>query len=114
MRDDQYRFLSVLGNAPARLNVEQTAWMLNCQPHDVPILVAARLLKPLGNPRANSVKYFSTAEVMEAAKERAWLAKVTQTLSLHWQKKNHRKAADTAITEEDLQRRLNLPPAGVN
>jgi hypothetical protein len=26
--------------------------VLNCQPHDVPILVAARLLKPLGNPPA--------------------------------------------------------------
>lgn len=113
MRDDQYRFLSVLGNAPARLNVEQTAWLLNCQPHDVPILVAARLLKPLGSPRANSVKYFATAEVLEAAKERAWLAKLTQTLSLHWQKKNQRKSTDGPIGHE-IERRLNLPPAGAN
>jgi hypothetical protein len=33
--------------------------VLNCQPHDVPILVAARLLKPLGNPPPNSVKLFA-------------------------------------------------------
>ena len=26
------------------------AWVLTCQPHDVPILVAAYRLKPLGNP----------------------------------------------------------------
>jgi hypothetical protein len=31
----------ILGKVPARL----TAWVLNCQPHDVSILVAARLLK---------------------------------------------------------------------
>jgi hypothetical protein len=42
---------------PARLTVEQVAWVLNCQPHDVPILVAARLLKPLGSPPPNSVKF---------------------------------------------------------
>jgi hypothetical protein len=30
---------------PARLTAEQAAWVLNCQPHDIPILVAAKLLK---------------------------------------------------------------------
>lgn len=57
MREEQQRFLSLLGQLPARLTAEQAAWVLNCQPHSVPILVAARLLKPLGNPPANSVKY---------------------------------------------------------
>lgn len=54
MSDAQYQFLSLL-QLPARLTVEQTAWMLNCQPHDVPVLVAARLIKPLGNPPANGI-----------------------------------------------------------
>jgi hypothetical protein len=58
MRDDQHRFLSLLGQLPARLTAEQVAWVLNCQAGDVPILVVARLLKPLGNPAHNSVKYF--------------------------------------------------------
>jgi hypothetical protein len=31
----------------------------------VPVLVAARLLKPLGNPQPNSVKFFATLEVLE-------------------------------------------------
>ena len=35
-----------------RLTSEQVAWVLNCQPHDVPVLVMGRLLKPLGNPSA--------------------------------------------------------------
>ncbi len=55
-REDQQRFLNILGQLPARLTAEQTAWVLNCQAHDVPVLVAARLLKPLGTPQPNSVK----------------------------------------------------------
>ena len=60
MKDEQCQFLSLLGRAPLRLTAEQTAWVLNCQPHDIPVLVAARLLKPLGNPLANGTKFFST------------------------------------------------------
>lgn len=65
--------------------------LLNCQPHDVPVLVAARLLKPLGNPPANSVKFFAALELLEQVKDRAWLAKVTNALNQHWQKKNAAK-----------------------
>ncbi len=69
----------------------QVAWVLNCQPHDVPVLVLARLLKPLGNPQPNSVKYFATVELIELMEDRTWLAKVTNTVTQHWQKKNQRK-----------------------
>ena len=61
------------------------------QPHDVRILVAARLLKPLGSPPANSVKFFAASEILEQAKDRTWLAKVTNALNQHWQKKNAAK-----------------------
>ena len=57
----------------------------------MPILVGARLLKPLGNPPPNSVKYFATLEVLEQAKDRTWLAKVTSALNQHWQNKNAAK-----------------------
>lgn len=93
MRDDQQRFLSLLGQLPARLTAEQAGWVLNCQAHDVPVLVAAKLLKPLGNPQPNSVKYFSTIEVQELAKDRIWLAKVTNAVSQHWKQKNRHHAA---------------------
>ena len=96
MREDQHRFLLLLGQLPARLTAEQAAWALNCQPHDVPILVAARLLKPLGNPPPNSVKYFATLEVLDQAKDRTWLAKVTNTLNQHWQNKNAAKRKPSA------------------
>jgi hypothetical protein len=91
MSEDQHQFLSLLGQLPARLTVEQAAWVLNCQPHDVPVLIAARLIKPLGNPPPNGIKFFATAEVLESAKDRCWLMKVTATINQHWQKKNQRK-----------------------
>ena len=91
MREDQHRFLTLLGQLPGRLTAEQAAWVLNCQAYDVPILVGPRLLKPLGNPPPNSVKYFAALEVMEQAKDRTWLAKVTSALKQHWQNKNAAK-----------------------
>ena len=91
MRDDQHRFLTLLGQLPARLTVEQTAWVLNCQAHDIPVLVAKRLLKPLGNPPANGTKYFATALLIESTKDPAWLAKLTNAIHSYWRNKNAQK-----------------------
>jgi hypothetical protein len=90
MRDEQHRFLMLLGQLPARLTAEQAAWVLNCQVHDIPALVAAKLIKPLGNPPANGIKFFATAELLEASKDRQWLVRVSATIYQHWQKKNAR------------------------
>jgi hypothetical protein len=64
------------------------AYLINCQPHDILVLVAVRLLKPLGNPPSNGIKYFAASELLEQVKDRTWLAKVTNALNQHWQKKN--------------------------
>ncbi len=97
MKDDQYRFLSLLGIPPTRLTVEQAAWMLNCQPHDIPVLIASRLLKPLGNPAPNSIKFFARDELLESARDRAWLVRVTATINQHWHKKNARKRSRSCL-----------------
>jgi hypothetical protein len=91
MREEQHQFLRLLNQLPARLTAEQAAWVLNCQPSDVPILVGVRLLKPLGNPPPNSVKYFAALELLEQVQDRTWLAKVTNALNQHWQKINANK-----------------------
>jgi hypothetical protein len=91
MRDDQNQFLRLLGQLPARLTAEQAAWVLNCQPHDVPALVAARLLKPLGNPPPNGIKFFATDILLEQTKDQNWLMRVTSTINLHWHNKNANK-----------------------
>jgi len=88
MSEEQFQFMRAFGQLPARLSSEQAAWVINCQPHDMPILVAARLLKPLGNPAANGIKFFSAAELLESAKDKAWLVKVTNAINHHWQRNN--------------------------
>jgi hypothetical protein len=88
MREEQNQFLRLLGQVPARLTAEQTAWVLNCQPHDIPALVAAKLIKPLGNPPANGIKFFATADLLESAKDRNWLVRVSSAIYQHWHKQN--------------------------
>jgi hypothetical protein len=96
MKDDQHRFLSLMGQLPVRLTAEQAGWVLNCQPHDIPALIHARMLKPLGNPSANGAKYFATADLLETAKDRSWLVKMTTVINQHWQKQNFRKKCHSA------------------
>jgi hypothetical protein len=65
--------------------------VLGCQPHDIPALVASRLLKPLGNPPPNGIKFFCTADMLELVKDRSWLTRVTNAINQHWHVKNARK-----------------------
>jgi hypothetical protein len=91
MREDQQQFLVLVGHPPARLTVEQVAWVLGCQAHDVPILVSSRLLKPLGNPAPNAIKFFAMADIQDLLKARSWLSKMTNVINQHWHRQNSRK-----------------------
>ena len=91
MDEDQHRFLALLGQLPARLTSEQAAWVLNCQPHDIPILVNARLIKPLGHPPQNGIKYFATAELEKLRRNTQWLSRATDAVRRHWERKNARR-----------------------
>src|SRR5436309_755537 len=101
MREDQHRFLMLHRQLPARLTAEQAAWVLNCQAHDVPILVGSRLLKPLGNPPPNGIKFFATTDLMELVKDRAWLVKVTNAVNQHWQRQNARRKPRVSNSHHD-------------
>jgi len=68
------------------------AWVLNCKSGMImPILVAARLLKPLGNRQRTASSFLPRSELLEQVQDRTWLAKVTNALNQHWQKKNAAK-----------------------
>jgi hypothetical protein len=99
MRDDQREFLKLMGQLPVRLTAEQAAWVLNCQAHDIPALVTARLIKPLGNPPQNGTKYFATADLLEASKDSHWLARMSATIYSHWRKKNSREKEPAATVQ---------------
>lgn len=108
MKDEQHRLLALRGELPARLTAEQTAWVLNCQPHDVPILIGARLLKPLGNPAVNGTKYFASSDIVELTKDRSWLVKMTNALNQYWQRKNARKKCN-ATEGSGMGEEMSLP-----
>jgi len=103
MSDDQHRFLSLLGQLPARLTAEQVGWVLNCQAADIPILVSSRLLKPLGVLAPNSVKYFASREILDLANDRTWLSKITNAVGQHWKDKNHIRKERPHVALEKLQ-----------
>jgi len=100
MRDDQYRFLTVLGKAPARLSIEQAAWVLGFHEHDIPVLVSVGLLKPLGRPAKNGSKYYAFVELESLRSDTRWLAKACDAISNHWRGKNaSRKHPESSVSQ---------------
>ena len=98
MDSERYQFIN-LSKMPGRLNTEETAWCLGFAAHDIPILVANRLLKPLGNPPPNGGRYFSASEVERLRLDTKWLDKASGILVRHWKTKNTRKASKTPEDE---------------
>ena len=75
---------------PGRMDAQETAWFLGFAAHDIPILVSAGLLKPLGHPPANAVKYYAAVTLTKLREDTQWLARATDAVVKHWQNKNRR------------------------
>ena len=101
MRDDQQQFL-MLRHLPVRLTAQQAAWILNCQSHDIPALLSAKLIKPLGNPPQNGTKFFATAELLESSKDRHWLVRMSSIICQHWRKKNAHHISPATSCQMDV------------
>jgi len=89
MSPDQKSQLTLV-RLPGRLTADQAATELGCNSHDIPILVLAGLLKPLGKPSPNAVKYFFRDEILKLAGNEAWLSRATSSIYGHW-RANHAK-----------------------
>ena len=61
---------------PARLHAAQVAKLLNCSTDDVAILASAGKLRALGKPKPNSVKFFSSIELITLLADPDWPNKV--------------------------------------
>lgn len=75
----------------ARLKAEEVAEVLGFNDHDIPVLIAAKLLRPLGKPQQSCTKYFALCQIEELAQDASWLNKATQVLYEYWQNRNQRK-----------------------
>ena len=67
-----------------RLNADQAAKILGVNPHDIPILTRAGILKPLGNPTRNATKWFHPSHVLEIAMCPKKMNKATNVIYQHW------------------------------
>jgi hypothetical protein len=76
---------------PARLHADEVAKLLNCSTEDVAILVSAGKLRPLGKPRPNAVKFFSSIELIRRIADSDWLDEATKTIGQFWKRKNARR-----------------------
>ena len=88
--------LQTLGRFPATLTKEKVAEALGLATHNIPPLVRAGLLKPLGRPGRYCVKHFSRDALAENFADPDWLDKVMAAVHRHWRNKNARKRARLA------------------
>src|SRR5437870_772782 len=76
---------------PGRLNTSETALLLGFQEHDIALLIAAKLLVPLGKPAPNAPEYFAAAKIIARADDENWLSEATKAIAKHWLRKNRRR-----------------------
>ena len=105
MNDQNY-----VDSFPARLDVIQTARLLGVGDHDIPILVAVKLLTPLGSPANNAPKYFAKITVMEHAGDVRWLDKATRCIGRYWKAKRERRKSPAIANDENEEKHSVKPP----
>jgi len=86
-----------LVSLPGRLTASEAAWRLGFEPDNIPILVAERLLKPLGDPPAGSVKYYLTSEIEQKKNDAKWMNKASEIIRRKIKDKNERAARKRAV-----------------
>lgn len=106
MNTQQEQLLN-LNRLPARLRVEDAALLLGFSVHEIPILVAHGLMKPLGHPPVTGVKYFSVAALEELRKDEKWLAKASDCIVEYWQNVNQKRKTARHDQNHDARRDRN-------
>ena len=99
MNSAQEQFLN-LKTPPARMKVEEAAWYLGFAPHEITILMAECLLKPLGHPPATGVKYFSAAVLEDLRRDAKWLARSSDCIVFYWKSRNEMKTAHRELNHD--------------
>ena len=89
-----------LRRLPGRLDEGQTSAIVGCKEHDIAVLIREGLLRPLGKPAKNSVKYFSSTDVITAATDRRWLDRATQAISRNWKRRNEKNQDQVGSKDE--------------
>ena len=76
---------------PGFMMKEHVAKAIGRPRHDIPPLVRAGLIKPLGNPSRHCVKMYSRELLAQQFADVTWQDKVAAAIHRHWKIKNSRK-----------------------
>jgi len=98
-QNSQSEILAIPMRIQARQDATRTARLLGFAPNDIPVLIAAKMLRPLGKPVPNSTKYFATCYIEALAQDTDWLDAATQIIYDHWRGKNDRKTVNALRTQ---------------
>lgn len=109
MNSQQEQFLN-LKTLPARLKAEEAAWYLGFAQHEIPVLVADGLLKPLGRPPETGVKYFATTALEELRRDQKWLARASDAIVQYWRNRNGNKKAHRGMNHDAPGETSLTPP----
>jgi len=79
-----------------RIDVGHAARITGFALTDIPVLIRARLLRPLGNPGPTAPRFFSAVEIRELAASRDWLDKAQRAVSLHNRRRNSGRSSGSS------------------
>jgi len=95
MNPERQHFLN-LRSKPAKLTSEEAAWYLGFLAHELPMLTAAGLLKPLGQPSENGCKFFSSIDLEKLKHDSLWLAQACDVIIKYWKDRNLHRGTKNA------------------
>jgi hypothetical protein len=98
IRDQDHKWLFSAARLPGILESDEAAVLLGVPPHAIPILIAAKHLKPLGKPREKASKKFSADYINELGHDQKWQDQAVRIIELYWANQN------------DKKRKVILPP----
>lgn len=90
MKPEVKEFLSLLLR-PARVTMQEAAWLLGFGENDISTLITKGLLRPLGHPAHNGQKFFLTATLEDLRRDEKWFSRASDAIVDHWREKNRRK-----------------------
>jgi len=108
MNQDVRDFLNLIMK-PGRVTMEQACWLLGFNEHEIPILMAKGLLKPLGHPAHNGQKFFLTATLEDLRRDEKWFSKASDAVLEYWRYKNSRKGLGSPDNQRDSNNGANVP-----
>lgn len=71
-----------------RIDVTQASRILGFPETSIPVLIQARLIRPLGNPGRTAPRFFAATEIRELAASRDWLDKAQRAVTLYYRRRN--------------------------